>query len=82
MVIQTPEQKVQQQVTQNMPQQQNNSKPEVENKQVEELQNKIKELEKANLALLNQTTVQKQPSFDECVYNIYKAERGIKDGNN
>lgn len=47
-----------------------------------QLLQKIEELQKANLALLNQTTVQKQPSFDECVYNIYIAERGITDGRN
>lgn len=49
---------------------------------IELLQKQIEELKKVNNSLMNQVEVEKQPTFDECVYKIYEESRGIVDGGN
>lgn len=75
-VQQVTQQNTQQTVQQNNTSDQSNNTP-----SYAELMKQIEDLKTANNALLNKVEVEKPPTFDECIYNIYKESRGIFDGN-
>ena len=72
----------QQQQQQKQQQQQPQQQPQQTSEEIiKTLQTQIDQLKQSNFNLLKNIPANKAPTFDECVYGIYKESRGDFDGN-